>query len=303
MRNVVKISELCLLFIILSLVNLRILVAPDLPEKAYDAASSVYTDLIDRLIQEGHDAAYIKRLYAPGNDIFYQRLTDVNLIQRERPDPYKRMFNPSSVHAIRNYLKAHTPEFDAAEEQYGVDRKVIAAILFVESRFGSAAGDNLVLYVLSSMTLSTEDWNMKHLIEEVDRQFPDLSPAERQEKIAWVESRARRKSEWAYQELNTLLTFRHSRGMQPEGIKGSWAGAFGIPQFMPSSFEAYAVDGNDDSEVNIYTAADAIASVANYLYRNGWRGTLTRKKIRRTIWRYNHSYYYVDLIEKLANAV
>jgi len=303
MRHVVKISGLCLLFITLSLADVRILVAPDLPVKAYDTSSSVYADLIDRLVQAGHDAAYIKRLYAPGNDIFYQRLTEINLIQRERPDPYHRMFNPAAIQAIRKYLQAHSSEFDAAEEEYGVDRAVIAAILYVESRFGSVAGDHLVLYVLSSMTLATEDWNMKHLIEEMDRQFPDLSPDERQKKIAWVHSRARTKSKWAYKELQTLLTFRNSAGMQPEGIKGSWAGAFGMPQFMPSSFQAYAVDGNDDGTVNIYTPADAIASVANYLYRNGWRGTLTRKKIRRTIWRYNHSYYYVDLIEKLANAV
>jgi len=303
MRNRARIGGLCLLITLLCLADFRVLIAPDLPEKAFEPSSSLYADLIERLIQEGHDASYIHRLYAPGNDIFYQRLTEINLIRKERPDPYRRMYNHATIRAIRSFLETHAPQFDTAEQKYGVDREVIAAILYVESRFGSAVGDNLVLYVLSSMTLAREDWNIKHLVEELDRQFPNLTPREREKKITWIHSRARTKSVWAYKELHTLLTLRTSRGMQPEGLRGSWAGAFGIPQFMPSSFKAYAVDGNGDGEVDIYTTADAIASVANYLYRNGWRGTLTRKKMRNTIWRYNHSRYYVDLIEKLADAV
>lgn len=303
MRNRVRIGGLCLLFIFVFLADLQIVVAPDLPEKTFAPSASLYANLMTRLIQEGHDASYINQLYAPGHDIFYQRLTKINLIHQEQPDPYQRMYNNASIRSIRNFIKAHASQFEAAKKKYGVSPGVIAAILYVESRFGSAVGDNLVLYVLSSMTLATEDWNIKNIVEEMDQQFPNLSPGEREQKIAWIHSRARSKSKWAYDELCTLLTLRNTRGMKPEALRGSWAGAFGIPQFMPSSFQAYAVDGDNNGEVDIYTTGDAIASVANYLYRNGWRGTLTRKKIRRTIWRYNHSQYYVDLIEKLANAV
>jgi len=55
--------------------------------------------------------------------------------------------------------------------------------------------------------------------------------------------------------------------------------------------------------VDLYNTEDAIASVANYLYRNGWRGTITTQKKRDAIWRYNHSQYYVNLIMDLAGEV
>jgi len=281
----------------------RRIIAPNLPARLNDASSGVYADLMEKLIREGHDQHYLRRIYAPDQNIFYQRLTRINIVQRERPEPYRRMYSQQAVQSIRDFLAVNEESFDTCEQKYGVDREVIAAILFVESRFGKVSGDNLVLYVLSSMALAPEDWNIKQLIENLDQELPDLSPEERAEKIAWIRRRARVKANWAYDELNTLLQLRHTHRIESERVKGSWAGAFGIPQFVPTSFEAYAVDGDENGTIDIYTVEDAIASVANYLYRNGWRGTITREKIRTVIWRYNHSRYYVNLIEDLAEAV
>ncbi len=279
------------------------IIAPNPPARLNDASSGVYADLMEKLIREGHDQNYLQRIYAPDQNIFYQRLTKINIVQRERAEPYRRMYSQQAVQSIREFLAAHEEIFNICEQKYGVDREVIASILFVESRFGQSSGDNLVLYVLSSMALAPTEWNIKHLIEELDGEMPDLTPAERAEKIAWIRRRARVKANWAYDELNTLLRLRHSYRIESERVRGSWAGAFGIPQFVPTSFEAYAVDGDGNGTIDIYTIEDAIASVSNYLYRNGWRGTITREKMRTVIWRYNHSRYYVDLIEDLAGAV
>ncbi len=299
--NAVKFGLILGLLLVLLNVPTNELFAPSLPADA-DRQEAIYDELMARLVEDGHDSNYVKYLYGTGNNIFYYRLTKINLVQPESRDIYRRMFNDQAQRDIRAFLVKHENQFTKMEHKYGVDRETIAAILYVETRFGKVTGDNPVVYVLSSMTLAPADWNMKQLVEELDELFPELNESERTEKIAWLERRAQRKSRWAYNELSTLLKLDKSHNLNVADLKGSWAGAFGMPQFMPTSYEAYAVDGNGDEIIDITQADDAIASVANYLYRNGWRGTMTRQKKRKAIWRYNHSYHYVDLIEDLANA-
>ncbi len=263
--------------------------------------SHVYSPLVEKLENDGFPRDYLEAIYITPETKFYERLTRINLLHREKADPYAKMRNADAVHAIREFLTAHEETFRQMKERYPVDPGVIAAILYVESRFGKAAGDHPVLYALSSMTLAPEDWSIRALIDRMDSVFPDLTAMERERKITWIQDRAASKASWAYDELTTLLKLRESHDLDVQSLEGSWAGAFGIPQFLPSSYAAYAVDGNGDGRIDLYTMKDAIMSVANYLYENGWRsGNINQEKKRRTIWSYNHSSYYVDLITYLA---
>ncbi|HPU23830.1 MAG TPA: lytic transglycosylase domain-containing protein, partial [Candidatus Kapabacteria bacterium] len=81
-------------------------------------------------------------------------------------------------------------------------------------------------------------------------------------------------------------------------IYGSWAGAFGIPQFLPSSYVKYAIDGNNDGVVDLFNLSDAVFSVANYLKSHGWGEMLSEQ--RKAIFAYNNSTAYVDAVMKLA---
>jgi membrane-bound lytic murein transglycosylase B len=102
-----------------------------------------------------------------------------------------------------------------------------------------------------------------------------------------------------------LATFRLAErlGIDPLGIRGSPSGAFGLPQFLPTSYLRFAVDGNGDGLVSLYDPADAIASAANYLVSHGWRPALTRQQQRQVIWAYNHSAAYIDAVLFLADRV
>src|SRR6185312_14337185 len=72
-------------------------------------------------------------------------------------------------------------------------------------------------------------------------------------------------------ELESFFVMCHSEGHDPLALTGSYAGAIGMAQFMPSSFNRYAVDFDDDGRVDLRrSAADAIGSVAHYLAENGW---------------------------------
>ncbi|MCK5009534.1 MAG: lytic murein transglycosylase, partial [Deltaproteobacteria bacterium] len=86
-------------------------------------------------------------------------------------------------------------------------------------------------------------------------------------------------------------------------IKGSWAGAFGIAQFLPSSYLRYALDGNNDQKVRLFNRYDSMVSVANYLKKNGWKSGLSIKRRRSIIRRYNNSTPYIDTVLKLSKEI
>ena len=75
----------------------------------------------------------------------------------------------------------------------------------------------------------------------------------------------------------------------------------GISQFMPSNIIVYAKDGDKDGKVDLFTHADAIASVANYLKCHGWYPGIEGKKAFKVVWSYNHSDYYVKTIFKISD--
>jgi lytic murein transglycosylase len=135
----------------------------------------------------------------------------------------------------RALLEKYRAVFDAAERTYGVDRYIIAAIWGVESNYGTEGGDRLVLR--STATLACV---------------------------------GRRQSYFREEFLATLEILQHG-DVRPERLVGSWAGAFGPTQFMPTAFKRYAVDFDHDGRRDVVDSVpDLIASTANNLKKDGW---------------------------------
>jgi membrane-bound lytic murein transglycosylase B len=85
-------------------------------------------------------------------------------------------------------------------------------------------------------------------------------------------------------------------------IPGSFYGAIGIAQFMPSQVLRHGVDGNGDGVVDLFVLEDALFSMGNYLMANGWRGSMrSQRKRRRAIYNYNHSRIYVNTVLAVAD--
>jgi membrane-bound lytic murein transglycosylase B len=114
-----------------------------------------------------------------------------------------------------------------------------------------------------------------------------------------VRLRARELEGVFYPEVLALFRLA-DRGIDPLSIRGSGSGAFGLPQFLPSSYLRFGVDGNGDGRVSLYDPADAIASAANYLARHGWRPGIAHTQQRQVIWTYNHSDPYIDTVLTIA---
>jgi len=136
----------------------------------------------------------------------------------------------------QSLLKKHRKLLDKIEEEYGVQREIILAIWAMESDFGRNYGSKNILRSLAT--------------------------------LAYHGKRA----DFAKEELLIALSMMQKRELPPKKLIGSWAGAMGQPQFMPSSYIRYAVDYNKDNKVDLWKSLpDIFASIANYLAKSGWR--------------------------------
>ena len=150
-------------------------------------------------------------------------------------DKYRGNFlTDSRISKGVNFWKENLNYLNKASQKYGVAPEYIIGIIGVETNFGGYTGKHSVLDALTSIAL----------------EFP-------------------RREKFFTSELENYLLMLRDEKIHPQKIKGSYAGAFGLSQFMPSSFREYAVDLDEDGHINLFTKADAIGSIANYFIGRG----------------------------------
>lgn len=195
--------------------------------------------LAGRLAEKGIPAATTRRLLAAAEK-------SESVLDRIRSPAetrlnwasYRDIFvKPKRAKQGAAYIRRHHSVFTRVSERYGVPPQVIAAIIGVETFYGRYTGDDRVLDSLATLAFA----------------YPP-------------------RSDFFRGELAAFIRLCVDNNLACTELKGSYAGALGLPQFIPSSYIAYAVDGNDDGERDLWhQPADVIASIANYLARNGWR--------------------------------
>jgi membrane-bound lytic murein transglycosylase B len=110
-----------------------------------------------------------------------------------------------------------------------------------------------------------------------------------------------RRPEFFRGELMKVLHIEQEDGLPASQIKGSWAGALGQCQFMPSSFLRYAVDYDKDGKRDIWTTqGDVFASIANYLHEVGWNNSASLEEKHKVLMKWNRSRYFVTAVTKIA---
>lgn len=255
--------------------------------------STDFGSLQQRLIKDGFRPAKIHRIYQKPGVAFEAKGVSLFFVHRESKLNYGQFTDRESLASARAYMKERGEALARAEADYGVDKHVITAILLVESRFGKYIGKRSAFNTLSTMAALTDP--------EIRKKFWKYMTEDNRISRKRFEQKADRKSSWAYRELKALLKYAAHEGLDPVAIKGSYAGAVGLPQFMPSNILKYGGDGDQDGVINLETHADAVASIAKYLKGHGWRPGLTRKNAKKVIYRYNHSSYYVETILEIAD--
>lgn len=195
--------------------------------------------MIEELAAEGLDPDQLREWLRQGT--FLETTTTNIAAPRERTSTwadYKPLFvNELSIERGREFMEEHAEVLARVESELGVDPKVVTAIIGVETRYGRLTGGNRVMNAIGTTAFSD-------------------SP----------------RSDYFQRELKAFFRLVNEEGIEyPLELTGSYAGAMGMPQFMPSSYLAYAIDFNGDGQRDIWNSpADAIGSAANYLAEHNW---------------------------------
>jgi membrane-bound lytic murein transglycosylase B len=148
-----------------------------------------------------------------------------------------RFVNDARIAEGAEFWRRNAAALERAAQEHGVPAEIVVAIIGVETVYGRQMGTWRVIDALSTLAF-------------------DYAP----------------RAEFFRGELEQYLLFAREQGIDVFSVKGSYAGAIGIPQFMPGSYRRYAVDFDGDGAANLRASeADAIGSVANFLAKHGWR--------------------------------
>lgn len=202
-------------------------------------------DFIQHMVQtHGFSEAYLNGLFSQAN-----RLQSV--IDLESPAPstgpskprlgswtrYRNKFlTEAHINNGVEFWRNHAYAVERASATYGVDPEYIVAIIGVETYFGKNVGKTCIFDALTTLAFDTH-----------------------------------RRSQFFTSELENYLLMTREEGYEPREPVGSWAGAMGLGQFMPSSFRRLAVDFDNNGRRDIWQPDDAVGSVAHYFSRSGWR--------------------------------
>lgn len=253
--------------------------------------TATFDSLQQRLIKDGFNEQWIKTLYKRPEVKFETRGVSRYSRHNEAKLDYSQFVSKSNIKKARKYLNAQKTHLNNAEKIYGVEKEIITAIFLVETRLGTYTGKNSILNTLSTLS-ALGDPDVRDIL------WKEASgPGQKKKDFnAWAD----KKSSWAYKELKAYLTYTRQSDIDPVKIRGSYAGAMGIGQFMPTNIIWLAKDGDNDGKIDLFTHADAIASTANYLKHYGWKPGLNRQKQFKILLRYNHSKYYVNTLLDIA---
>ena len=151
---------------------------------------------------------------------------------------YRAIFiNPQRIRGGVEFWRTHAATLARAEQIYGVPPEIVVAIIGVETQYGGNMGRHRVLEALATLAFD----------------YP-------------------RRADFFRKELEAFLLLTRAEGVDPLALRGSYAGAMGWGQFMPTSYRNYAVDFDGDGHRDLWgNPRDAIGSVANYFRQHGWR--------------------------------
>jgi len=264
--------------------------------------SSLLRDLRTRLIDDGVDPIVVNRYFEDSRFEVIPSLLRLNIRQPSGTEGYQRFLGDASVRTASAFLEINRAEIERALAGGPVSPEIVVAILNVESSLGTYKGTYPLMNVFASLTLLNTD-PITDLIPEFWTDMLDGVPASEQSAVKMnARKRAASKARWAYRELKALLNMAEDGHFDPLDVKASWAGAYGLPQFIPTSANAYGRDGDGDGVVNLNSLPDAVASIAHYLQIHGYRDDVPKKR-RKAVWHYNHSEEYVDCIITLADRI
>ena len=205
------------------------------------------SEFIDRMVSEhGFERVELEKLFRRTHYV-ESAIRLIKPAPANKPKNWRayraRFVDPTRINAGVRFWNDNLEALNRAEVEYGVPAEIVVGIIGVETVFGRNTGNFRVMDAITTLAFD----------------YPETP------------TRAARMAFFRGELANTLLYARES-GIDPLTLLGSYAGAIGLPQFMPGSIREFAVDFDHDGKIDLRNSAvDAIGSVANYLNKHGWR--------------------------------
>lgn len=248
--------------------------------------------LINMFLEKGFERSFLQEVFYNKRLIRLPIVVNRNIHNKENRRNYEDFYSPYSMKVAQRFSKKWRTLLSRAGEKFGVDKEVLVAILLVETGLGNVLGQYPVISVFSSI-----------LVEHNAKQVFSGDAADLSEDEQYVLDRLSLKASWAEVELSALLEIAKTTQSNPYRYKGSFAGAFGIPQFLPSSYLKWGYDSDNNGSVNLFYFPDAIYSTANYLKAHGWKKGLYLESNKDVIYKYNRSEVYVETVLNVAKKI
>jgi len=234
-----------------------------------------YQTVSDHLRGSNIPEAYIREAFTHDEIKIHKEIAEkfARPYEKKTWKVYRKIFvKDSRISAGTKFYKENIELIKTVSDEYKVDPFIIVTIAGIESNYGSHHSQYSVFNSLYS-------------------QIHDMP----------------KRAKWASKELAEFIKYCYNDHLDPQEIGGSYAGAFGFGQFIPSSFNNFSVDFNEDGVRQPYDWPDVLASIANYLRLNGYNPNSNNYDRDGDIWKsiyaYNHANNYVMAVLELRNEI
>ncbi|MBC8323577.1 MAG: lytic murein transglycosylase [Candidatus Marinimicrobia bacterium] len=236
-------------------------------------ADPVYNEIKLKAIEKGLPESFIQNTFSNESIEIHPVIPErfARPYEKKTWDEYKKLFvTQRRINSGKEFYNKTRQDLEAVANYFGVDPFLILSIIGVESNYGSHHKEFTVFNSLYTQ-------------------------------IAVMPKRAR----WAKTEMVEFLSYCYKDSVPPHSVFGSYAGAFGYGQFIPSSFNNFAIDFDEDGVRQAYEWPDVMASIANYLLKNGYpkNDYSNSEKVYKSVYAYNHSDNYVKAVLALRDEI
>jgi len=224
----------------------------DMPAKDLQSEQTNFANFLREFRNTALNAGISPDLYdrATAGISFNPRIEEQNEKQPEFVRPIWEYLagaiTPQRIERGRELIGEHFGRFRRLTDRFGVPPQILTAIWGIETGYGRTMGSFNLIEALANLAFEGP------------------------------------RADFGKRELLATLQIAQQQGLNPAEMTGSWAGAFGQTQFVPTTFLKYAVDGDDDGHIDLWhSSADALASTANYLQQSGWQpGQIWGEEVR-----------------------
>ncbi len=256
------------------------------------------TFAVQKLRDAGASDAFIKLVTGLAAGADRDRIIELNVLGFLGHGDYNGHYSAKALRRCRTFIQKNKTSLQRAQKDFAVSKEVLTALLWVETKHGRTLGNTNVPQVYFSLLQADHPLVLKSTLDSLEIKVPN-TPEE-------LKAKARKRSEdkagWALTQLQALEEIYKRSAKRVSSLNGSFAGAFGIPQFIPTSYLRWAKTRRKPANPNLFQMDDAIQSAAFYLHSNGWDEHNSDSK-RGALFHYNKSRDYVEVILKIADAL